>query len=60
MDISSININFNIHHFKSHIEEQPTHQNGWSLEYDGPVHKKAKGIISFLYFSKPPPLKIVQ
>jgi len=47
MDTSSLN--WNIPHFKSHIEEQPTHQNGWSLEYEGPIHKKSQESIMRVY-----------
>ena len=46
-------LDFDIAHFKSAIEQAPTKENGWSLEYEGKVDSAFKGTFSLEFASHP-------
>ncbi len=38
-------LDFNVSQFKTVIEEIPSKENGWKLQYEGKVSKKFSGIL---------------
>lgn len=51
-------LDFDIAYFKSTIEQAPTKENGWNLEYEGKVDKDFKG--TFYYHNTPSYISKIQ